>query len=59
MGTLFLRKVAGKRRGCKGRAWEKCIDSRDSAASFYSFIFLFRTAERLYVGTAAGLEDLC
>lgn len=36
--------------------FRKCIGSRVSAVSFYSFIFLFSAAERSYAGTAAGLD---
>lgn len=35
---------------------EKNHGSRDSAVSFYSFIFLFSATERSYAGTAAGLD---
>lgn len=57
-GAPFLRKMAGKRGGCRGAALENTLAAGFPPFLFYSFIFLFYAAEQLNVGTAAGLEDL-
>lgn len=52
----FFKENGGKKGRMQRCGFRKCIGSRVSAVSFYSFIFLFSAAERSYAGTAAGLD---
>ena len=56
MGSTFLKENGGKKGRMQRWNMRKMHGSRDSAVSFYSFIFLFSATERSYAGTAAGLD---